>query len=316
MRCKREVSSSHLLLHCLMILALLFSSVGGINAAPIPPSASELMSDTEKWLSVGSGKTRDNASFVVDDKDKLSFTLFRPNCLEEGGKKTKVNLSLGVDCNLTMWWEREEKEDIFKMVGYQSVQGSKVQVCLDGTSANYYSSGQNSSVPCKLNLDKNSDGDGYLANVSLTGTLDCEFKALFKYKQQQGSKQPSLNDVRRSASNPLSAVAIVGIVLGVTGFLALLGLIGLLLYCYVWKKKRNERMEEVYRSTAPEKKKPLGKTCQPGPKKPTKTTQPVSSKCTGKGNLRALPPNSETLKKLPHTARTMKTIRSGNRCTE
>uniref|UniRef100_A0A915E2K1 Uncharacterized protein n=1 Tax=Ditylenchus dipsaci TaxID=166011 RepID=A0A915E2K1_9BILA len=88
--CRRsEVSLSPLLLHWLVVFALLFSSIGGIDAAPIPQSASELMADTEKWLSVGPGKTRDNAVFVVDDKDKLAFTLFRPECLENGGVQSK-----------------------------------------------------------------------------------------------------------------------------------------------------------------------------------------------------------------------------------
>uniref|UniRef100_A0A915DWH1 Uncharacterized protein n=1 Tax=Ditylenchus dipsaci TaxID=166011 RepID=A0A915DWH1_9BILA len=156
----------------------------GMVAAPILQSASELMA---WWLSVGPGKTRDNAVFVVDDKDKLAFTLFRPKCLED---------------------------------------------------------------------------------------------ALFKYKQLDEGKQPSPNYLQSSASNSLSTLAIVGNCPGVVGLLALLGLIGLMLCCRVWKKKRNEEKEE------------------PGPKKPTKTTQPVPSKYTEKGNLRAHPPNSETLKKI------------------
>uniref|UniRef100_A0A915CPB9 Uncharacterized protein n=1 Tax=Ditylenchus dipsaci TaxID=166011 RepID=A0A915CPB9_9BILA len=136
-------------------------------------------------------------------------------------------------------------------------------VNLDGKDANYSFGGNSNSVPCQLNLDKNSDGDGYLANVSLTGTPGCEFKALFKYKQLDGSKRPSPSDVYSSASNSLSTLAIVGIVLGV--------------------KKLNEEEKEVSRSTVPKQKKTVGKTCPPGPRKPTKTTQPVPSKYTEKG---------------------------------
>uniref|UniRef100_A0A915DLJ8 Uncharacterized protein n=1 Tax=Ditylenchus dipsaci TaxID=166011 RepID=A0A915DLJ8_9BILA len=55
--------------------------------------------DTEKWLSVGTGKTQDNAVFVVDDKDKVSFTLFRPNCLEDGGKNIDASMSLKAGVN-------------------------------------------------------------------------------------------------------------------------------------------------------------------------------------------------------------------------
>uniref|UniRef100_A0A915DKE2 Uncharacterized protein n=1 Tax=Ditylenchus dipsaci TaxID=166011 RepID=A0A915DKE2_9BILA len=311
---KSEVSSSHLLLHWMVFLALLFSSIGGIIAAPIRQSASELMAETEKWLSVGPGKTRDNAVFVIGDKNKLSFTLFSPNCLEDDGKTIDASMSFENGCELKMWWQRKFGMDIFMIdgVGGRTDHGSKVQVNLDGKDANYSFGGNSNSVPCQLNLDKNSDGDGYLANVSLTGTPGCEFKALFKYKQLDGSKRPSPSDVYSSASNSLSTLAIVGIVLGVVGLLALLGLVGFLLYCYLWKKKLNEEEKEVSRSTVPKQKKTVGKTCPPGPRKPTKTTQPVPSKYTEKGNLRALPPNSETLKKIAADRKDHEEHPSGN----
>uniref|UniRef100_A0A915D5M0 Uncharacterized protein n=1 Tax=Ditylenchus dipsaci TaxID=166011 RepID=A0A915D5M0_9BILA len=88
-----------------------------------------------------------------------------------------------------MWWQQKNGKYwvvidggrerlnvvcVFFISSGQSVMGSEIQVDLNGTAANYYSGGQNSSVPCKLYLDEKSDGDGYLANVSLTGTPDCD----------------------------------------------------------------------------------------------------------------------------------------------
>uniref|UniRef100_A0A915ECL6 Uncharacterized protein n=1 Tax=Ditylenchus dipsaci TaxID=166011 RepID=A0A915ECL6_9BILA len=176
--------------HWMVFLALLFSSIGGINATPILQSASETMANTESGYPLDLARL-EIMLFVVDDGDKLAFTLFRPKCLEDdemSKDKGVAMFSISTDYRLI------------------KVDGSQVQ---------------------------NSDGNGYLANVSLTGTPDCEFKALFKYNPLDESKQPSPNDVQSSASNSLSTLAIVGIVLGVVGLLALLSLIGLLLYCYL-----------------------------------------------------------------------------------
>uniref|UniRef100_A0A915CQK4 Uncharacterized protein n=1 Tax=Ditylenchus dipsaci TaxID=166011 RepID=A0A915CQK4_9BILA len=70
-----------------------------------------------------------------------------------------------------MWWQRKFGMDIFMIYGVKghTDHGSEVQVNLDGGYAKYASGENPNSVPCKLNLDKNSDGDGYLANVSLAG---------------------------------------------------------------------------------------------------------------------------------------------------
>uniref|UniRef100_A0A915E445 Uncharacterized protein n=1 Tax=Ditylenchus dipsaci TaxID=166011 RepID=A0A915E445_9BILA len=239
MRCKLEVSTSHLLLHWFVLLALLFSSVGGINAAPIPQSHSELMADTEKWLSVGSGKTRDNAVFVIDDKDKLSFSLFRPNCLEDGGKTIEAELLLNNGCNLKMWWKRMEGQDNFKT----------------------------------------SEGTTWISDPG------AKVQALFKYKQQQGIKQPSPNDVYRSASKPLPTVLSLELSSESPAF-------------------SHYSVSSACCSTAMcgrrnvMRRKAFGEYLPAWTKKPTKTTQPVPSKYTEKGNLRALSPNSETLKKM------------------
>uniref|UniRef100_A0A915DNN3 Uncharacterized protein n=1 Tax=Ditylenchus dipsaci TaxID=166011 RepID=A0A915DNN3_9BILA len=72
-----------------------------------------------------------------------------------------------------------------------------------------------------------------------------------------------------------------------------------LLYCYVWRRNVMRRWKKSLVQQFRKRNKPMGKTCHPGPKKPTRLHKPVPSKYTEKGNLRALPPNSETLKKSP-----------------
>uniref|UniRef100_A0A915E486 Nucleoplasmin-like domain-containing protein n=1 Tax=Ditylenchus dipsaci TaxID=166011 RepID=A0A915E486_9BILA len=101
-------------------------------------------------------------------------------------------------------------------------------------------------------------GDGYLANVSLTGTPDCEFKALFKYKQldEANDRRPlmvtALPQIRclRLLSLELSSES---------SAFSLFLFDRFMLYCYLWKKRRNEEEEEVSRSTVPKQKKPVGR---------------------------------------------------------
>uniref|UniRef100_A0A915E015 Uncharacterized protein n=1 Tax=Ditylenchus dipsaci TaxID=166011 RepID=A0A915E015_9BILA len=157
------------LLHWMVFLALLFSSIGGINAAPI---------------------IQNNAVFVLDDKNKLAFTLFRPKCLEDSGSLIEAGFSFQNGCDLKMEWSKDSKGvatfNIITDDRLLKVDGSQVQ----------------------FNLDAESDilfwWKSYFGSLQVQATDE--------------SKRPSPTDVYSSASNSLSTLAIVGIVLGVSAF--------------------------------------------------------------------------------------------------
>uniref|UniRef100_A0A915DXV9 Uncharacterized protein n=1 Tax=Ditylenchus dipsaci TaxID=166011 RepID=A0A915DXV9_9BILA len=257
----------------------------GSSAAPILRSASELMADDGKTLAVGPGKPEDNAVLVVGDSNKLSFTMFRPSCLEDGNGFKEINSEIWLEngCKMYITWGRSSiGEKNFNVLGGNvavKVPGfsGPAQVDLDGNSAEYGFPGVlKGAALCMLNLRKVPDGNGYLANISLRGTPECEVKALFKYKQYK----PLLpENPGNRPSNSLSTPAIVGISVGVVGAIAVLGLISLLLYCF-----RVSEEEER------EQKQPAGGDVRLGQKKPSKTTQPAPPKQSDQGKKKSAEP--------------------------
>uniref|UniRef100_A0A915DZF7 Uncharacterized protein n=1 Tax=Ditylenchus dipsaci TaxID=166011 RepID=A0A915DZF7_9BILA len=213
------------------------------------------MADNEKTLVVGPGKPEDNVVLVVDDSNKLSFTMFRPSCLKDGNGLKEINAEIWLEnsCKMKIKWIQSE-EDYFDIFGGDAPvkvpsPPGPAQVDLDGKSANYSFPGADKwgAAPCILNLKKVPDGNGYLANISLRGTPECEVKALFKYKQY---KPLSWGNPESLASDSLSTPAIVGISVGVVGAVAVLGLICLLLYCCLFKKEKKmeiRRLSQWYR---------------------------------------------------------------------
>uniref|UniRef100_A0A915D279 Uncharacterized protein n=1 Tax=Ditylenchus dipsaci TaxID=166011 RepID=A0A915D279_9BILA len=194
MRCEPKVSCSYLVMPWWMMLALLLLLIDESSSAPIPQSASELMGDDEKALTVGPGRPEDNAVLVVNDSNKLSFTMFRPSCLgsKESLKEINAEIWLENGCKMKIKWTQDNyKEEAF---GIEGGGGSvtvprssyQAQVDLDGISLTIVPGVDKwGAAPCMLNLRKVPDGNGYLANISLRGTPECEVKAVFNYKQYE-----------------------------------------------------------------------------------------------------------------------------------
>uniref|UniRef100_A0A915D2M3 pectate lyase n=1 Tax=Ditylenchus dipsaci TaxID=166011 RepID=A0A915D2M3_9BILA len=292
MRCKPKVSCSYLVMPWWMMLALLLLLIDESSSAPIPQSASELMGDDEKALIVGPGRPEDNAVLVVNDSNKLSFTMFRPSCLgsKESLKEVSAEISLGDSCKMNITWVQiTAGETIFNIArGNLSLNnpGLDVQVNLDGIRAKYSSGEQSGGAPCMLNLRKVPDGNGYLANISLRGTPECEVKALFNYKQYEPL---SSGNPESLPSDSLSTPSIVGISVGVVE----------------GKEDEKKKAQPVGPKKEEQKQKQLvGGTCQRGQKKPSKTTQPVPPKQSNQGKNKSAepvaiviePPEEEVLK--------------------
>uniref|UniRef100_A0A915DYN1 Uncharacterized protein n=1 Tax=Ditylenchus dipsaci TaxID=166011 RepID=A0A915DYN1_9BILA len=234
------------------------------------------------YLVVGPGKPEDNVVLVVDDSNKLSFTMFRPSCLKDGNGLKEINAEIWLEnsCKMKIKWIQSE-EDYFDIFGGDAPvkvpsPPGPAQVDLDGKSANYSFPGADKwgAAPCILNLKKVPDGNGYLANISLRGTPKIQAVQAFV-----------MGNPESLASDSLSTPAIVGISVGVVGAVAVLGLICLLLYCCLFKKEKKDgnkkaqpvvpKEEEQKQMQAVEGRASLDK------KKPSKATQPVPPKQSG-----------------------------------